>query len=294
MAKVPRRLLEKDYVALKQCRHGHFIYNKFDSFIGRSLDLYGEWCEGEVELLSRLISAGSVVVDIGANIGSHTVPLAKRVAPGGQIIAFEPQRIIFQQLCANIAVNGLTNVVCRPQAVGSAPGVARIPVLDPRQEFNFGGIRLRNDERGESVPVVTLDDFQLSKCHLIKIDVEGMEPAVIAGAAKTIERCHPILFAENNTEEASAVTIAAVRALQGYHAWWHIGKYFSPRNFFENRSNVFESYQPEANMLCIHESAGLTISGLPEVLGEQDTWRHALARHPQVLSAHNEIKILRR
>jgi len=294
MAKVPRRILEKDFVALKQCRHGHFIYNKHDTFIGRSLDLYGEWWESEVELLSRLVGPGSVVVDIGANIGSHSIPLARRVAPGGRLIAFEPQRIVFQQLCANVALNGLTNVTCRPEAVGSARGVARIPALDPRQDFNFGGIRLRSDDKGEHVAVISLDDFGLSKCDLIKIDVEGMEPAAIAGAAKTIERCHPVLFAENNTEKTSAETIAAVRALPGYRAWWHISNYFSSNNFFGNRNNIFEKYQPEANMLCTHESTGVTINGLPEVLNELDTWRQALARQPQVLNENNEIRILGR
>lgn len=121
-----------------------------------------------------------------------------------------------------------------------------------------------------------------------------MEPAAIAGAAKTIERCHPVLFAENNTEKTSAETIAADRALPGYRAWWHISNYFSSNNFFGNRNNIFEKYQPEANMLCTHESTGVTINGLPEVLNELDTWRQALARQPQVLNENNEIRILGR
>ena len=86
------------------------LYNEHDIYIGRSLDLYGEFSEGECDVFRQLIQPGWTVLELGANIGSHTVFLAKRVGPSGRVIAFEPQRIVFQTLCANIALNNLLNV----------------------------------------------------------------------------------------------------------------------------------------------------------------------------------------
>src|SRR5271165_2730364 len=75
--KFPTRLVESTHMAVRKCRHGTMMYNVNDSFIGRSLDLYGEWCDDEVAVLGQILSPGDVVVDVGANIGTHTVFFAK-------------------------------------------------------------------------------------------------------------------------------------------------------------------------------------------------------------------------
>jgi len=62
---------------IKACRHGVFLFNRKDLMVGRALNLYGEWCEGELHVLHQLISTGAVVIDVGANIGTHTVPFAR-------------------------------------------------------------------------------------------------------------------------------------------------------------------------------------------------------------------------
>ena len=71
MGAVPRNVLENDYIAVKQVKHGVFAFNRNDRFIGRSLDLYGEWAESEITLLARFIRPDATVVDVGANIGPH-------------------------------------------------------------------------------------------------------------------------------------------------------------------------------------------------------------------------------
>ncbi len=274
-SKVPERLVESAYMAVKKCRHGTMMYNVNDAFIGRSLDLYGEWCDDETFVLGHIVKAGDVVVDVGANIGTHTVFFAQRVTPVGLVIAFEPQRLIFQTLCGNVALNGLTNVVTFQAAVGEARGKLTFPPIDPRITFNFGAVRGTSAGAGEAVDLLPIDELCLPRCTLLKVDVEGMEASVIAGAKDTIARCRPALFLENDTVERSREVLEAVESV-GYKAYWHIASYFSTKNFFENKENVFGRYQPEANILCVPKECPFT--GLPEVLGADDDWRKALDR----------------
>src|SRR6185503_18246577 len=93
-----------------QTRDGPMMAFRHDVYIGRSLELYGEFSPSERELLGQLVKPGGVLVEVGANIGAHTIALARACAPG-KLYAFEPQQRVFQVLCANLALNGVTNVV---------------------------------------------------------------------------------------------------------------------------------------------------------------------------------------
>ena len=79
---------------LKDCRWGRFLLLRGD-MISTYADVYGEWSELEVSLYRRLLKTDSVVVEVGANLGLHTVPLAK-IASSGRVICFEPRRAILQ------------------------------------------------------------------------------------------------------------------------------------------------------------------------------------------------------
>jgi FkbM family methyltransferase len=262
-------------MAVKKCRHGVMMYNVNDAFIGRSLDLYGEWCDDEVFVLGQVLSAGDLVVDIGANIGTHTVFFAKKVTEKGAVIAFEPQRLVFQTLCGNVALNGLTNVTCFQAAVGDQHGQLTFPEIDPRQTFNFGAVKGSSDPAGDLVDVVTIDELALRRCALIKVDVEGMEAKVIAGAKETIARCRPALFLENDTVERSREVLEAVESI-GYKAFWQIAGYYNPKNFFSNKDNVFGRFQPQANVLCVPKEC--PFEGLLAAEGVDDDWKKALDR----------------
>jgi Flp pilus assembly protein TadD len=117
-------------------------------YIGRSLERYGEFSEGECDLLRQMVRPGQVVVEAGANIGAHTLVLSQLVGPAGRVYAFEPQRVVFQILCGNLALNGCLNVVCREVALGDQPGQLRVPPIDYQRENNFGGVELRGTMRG--------------------------------------------------------------------------------------------------------------------------------------------------
>jgi hypothetical protein len=78
-------LIDHPKLRVRHCRHGVMAYLPNDLYIGRSLDLYGEFSEHELNLLKRIVKKGDVVVDVGANIGALTIPLAQIVAPDGKV-----------------------------------------------------------------------------------------------------------------------------------------------------------------------------------------------------------------
>lgn len=239
---------------IKSCRHGIVCYNQNDMYIGKSFDLYGEFSEGEVDLFRLVAKDRGVVLDIGANIGAHTLFFAKAVGSGGQVHAFEPQRIVFQTLCANMALNHISNSFCYNIALGKSPGTVLVPQVRPWENFNFGGLSLGSHQFGEAVEVKTIDGLNLSKCNFIKIDTEGMELDVLMGAVNTINKLQPILYVENDRKDKSADLIRYIDFL-GYDMYWHKPPLYNPKNFFNNPENVFKDIV-SLNMICLPRSCG--------------------------------------
>ena len=135
-------------------RHGHLLYSRNDMYVGRAIENYGEYGEIEAQLFTQICCAGHVVVEVGANIGAHTVLLSKVVGPTGHIHAYEPQPIVFQTLCANMALNSITNVSCHHSAVGAAAGVILMPDIRYDVKGNFGGVSA--DAFSEALAIVRL------------------------------------------------------------------------------------------------------------------------------------------
>jgi FkbM family methyltransferase len=250
----------------KDCRHGRLTYLLNDAYIGRSLDVYGEYSEGEIALFAQLLRPGDVAVDVGANIGALTVAMARLVQPGGAVVAFEPQRPLFDILCANLRHNGLGHVTAYRRAVGSAAGMIRVPPLDYAQPENFGGVAL-GGARGEEVNVVTLDSLALPRLRLIKVDVEGMEFDVLSGARTTIRRLQPALYVENDRADRSRRLISLIFEL-GYRLWWHITPLFNPQNFFGHGRDIFGDVV-SFNMIGFPRADAPAIE-LPEILSPDD------------------------
>ena len=272
-------LVENRHVAVKRCRHGLFMYNRNDTFIGRGLDLYGEWCDFEIQLLRRFIKPGDTVVDVGANIGTHTIAFANLVGPAGLVHAFEPQRRNFLMLAGNVAFNALENVVCHHKAVGDSSGEIRLPPLPPPDtSFNFGAVPIsQHSGTGEKMPIMALDSLDLAECRVIKIDAEGMDSEVIGGGRALIGRCGSLLYVENNDQESSKKLSKVLDEL-GYAAWWSIFPYFDPRNFYSNTVNVWQEFVPSCNLLCAPKQAKLDLSDHEPFLGAHDDWKACVQR----------------
>jgi FkbM family methyltransferase len=264
-------LWAEQHIRLKRCREGAFIYNINDAFIGRALDKYGEISRAEIIFLSQLIRPGMTVVEVGANIGLLTVPFARLVAPGGKVIAFEPQRIVYQMLCGNLAVNAINNAFAYNIAIGCEPGSITVPPVDYTKPGNFGGVSLRGWKEGETVPLLTVDSLSLDRCDFMKIDVEGMELDVLQGAAHTMKRYRPQLYVENDRSKNSPSLIRHLLALD-YRLYWHFPLLYNADNYFGDREDIFPGIVSD-NMVAVPRSGPLSIgvAGLIEITSEDAT-----------------------
>lgn len=263
----PLPLLETEgFNVLQRCRRGPMLFNRHDVYIGGSLAAYGEFCEIEIAILLQCLRPGDVAIDVGANIGVHTVAFAQAVGPRGRVFAFEPQRLVFQTLCANLAINGLTNVVAVPSGVAEAAGTALVPAIDYGRADNFGGISLEDSgPRGEAIELCRLDDRRdIDRCRLIKIDVEGMESGVLEGARALIAMHRPILSVENDRVEKSPALIRAIWDL-GYDAYWNRAPMFNPANANGNHVNIWGRRLYSTNLFCTPREMEVSIAGLPRV-----------------------------
>ena len=165
--------------------------------------------EKELQELSAKLLEGftdGIVLDIGANLGSYVVPLAKQ-HPHLQFEAFEAQRIIYYQLCANTFLNRLSNVYAHNVGISNEMRVTSYVLPNYAEETNIGAFSIDFDTRAkdyevktegvtERMPIINLDSMQYEKVRLIKIDVEGHELQVLQGAEYTLAEngMPPIIF----------------------------------------------------------------------------------------------------
>ena len=253
---------------LVEGRHGRFLCNPNDRYVGRSLIAYGEWGEAEVRLFERVLRSGDVAVEVGSNIGSHTAPIYKAVGPGGTVHAFEPQRLVHQLLCANLALNDCFNVHAHRAAVGDTVTWARICDVPPQHEFNYGALAVDLDLGGDSsmddVPLTTIDDMGLERIDFIKVDAEGLDLQVLEGAKLSLAAHRPALFVEAEARTGQAL-FEFLRA-NGYNGYWYCSQLFDADNFNAAAENIWRDLGYtliSLDVFAVPREAGWEIAGLP-------------------------------
>jgi FkbM family methyltransferase len=261
--RIPQR-----YNYVTQTRYGTFIYNKNDVRVGRSIELYGEYCERAIIVFDQVLAPGHLVVDVGANIGTQTLFFAKKVGPEGCVLAFEPQRLLFQTLCGNMAINSITNVHCWNAAVGARPAEMQMPRIDHEQSLDWATVDIAAAGSGDRVPVIALDSTNLPRCNLLRIALPGMESAVIDGAASLIRRTKPILYITCQLDGAREADLLTRLADLGYASYWHAAELYNSLNYAGNAENVFGN-QAQRSLLCLdaaleRQLTGFTKATLPE------------------------------
>jgi FkbM family methyltransferase len=247
--------------------HGVFLVNRNDFYIGQALELYGEYCEYEWQVLSAFAASGRDAIEVGANIGSHTVPLARQLAARGRrLLAVEAQRIVFQMLCANVALNALPNVLAENVACGEGSGWVGFEEPDYNALGNFGSVSMGADAAGrQRVRLVPLDDLVPlgMDVGLLKLDVEGFEQKVLEGARRTIQRCRPVIYLENDRVDRSQSLIELLWSSE-YDIWWHISSLYRPDNFRGNSQNIYGNVA-SFNMLAAPKEARITVQGAEKI-----------------------------
>jgi FkbM family methyltransferase len=190
-----------------------------------SLCLYvcGSFEPNEFAFVDRVLKPGMVFIDVGANDGYYTLFAARRVGPNGKVIAVEPSSRERAHLQRNLGRNGLDNVQVVAAALGAEAGFVDLHLAhgvhaghNTLGDFAHDDVVRASSER---VPLDTLDAVVarqgLSRVDMVKIDVEGGEAGVVAGARKVLATARPVLLMELNeralhAQGQSAETLLAV------------------------------------------------------------------------------------
>ena len=186
----------------------HDIVWQLDLREGIDLSIYVLGCfePSTVKIYHKLLRPGNVVLDIGANIGAHTLPMAALVGDSGRVLAFEPTAYALSKLQINLALNPPLRArvtaeqfmlvendqqVLKPAIHSSWPLVASGPIDD-----RHGG-RLMTTDGASAVSLDrVVEQRALTRVDFIKIDVDGNELGVLAGAQRTLQKFQPPIVME--------------------------------------------------------------------------------------------------
>lgn len=184
-----------------------YIFTRRKTYAQEDIELFFRFTQEKCGIAPK----EGLFLDIGANIGTTTVHVAKNMGDGLRVIAFEPDRLNFQLLTANCEQNGCRNVSLCNTALSNQSGVMELQVFD----YNRGKCKLVTDGSAEkqkadksktmqteTVPIISLDAYLREneipgdQIHYIWIDVEGHESCVIDGMMELLTAYHPPMLME--------------------------------------------------------------------------------------------------
>jgi FkbM family methyltransferase len=232
-------------------------------YIGKCFELYGEYSESEVSVFNTYLKEGDVAIDVGANIGDLTLPLARLVGESGRVFAYESRPEVFNILCTNLALNRIPNVKPINAFVADGPEVS-----------TDGGTWGKYAYIGTTwePTFVSLDKLDVDRLRFIKVDVDGNELAVLKSGIRLIETYRPILYFENDSREKSKPLLGFVLGL-GYRVFFHPAPIFHPDNFFGNPINEWAPGNVcSLMMLALPSDMATPGGGFLEVVNDDDWW----------------------
>lgn len=217
--------------------------------IGESIRGYGEYLQQQLDLLSRFVKPGAVVVEIGAGVGLHALFLSEAVGPNGHLLLYESRDLLKYILQQNLTINRVANVTLmrRRLAIRRATGGdgivhPRAPELSPRDPF---------------AQPETIDDLRLERLDWLKIDEPAQALDVVAGAGATLWRLRPLAFAAVADDNELATLADRLRDF-GYRRWRMETPLFNPDNFNRRDHDIF-SGQSALALLAIPEEIDVDI-----------------------------------
>ncbi len=244
------------YTTLFNSNYGPMILNLKDKGVSGDILSTGYFESQQIELLIAITKfllgrqKNITIYDVGANLGTHTLALAKLSTSRIHVRAFEVQSKIFYMLCGTVALNGLGNVDCHHLAVSDKDNeMIMVDIPCYSEIHNYGGFEvkkiIKTDNFGmlkpnkERVYSVTLDSFK-EPVDLIKIDVEGMEEEVLFGAVDIFKTSSPICFIEIFKSDLEKI-----------------------KSFFKSRNYI--GYATKQDLLAIPSTFGLQVNGIQRI-----------------------------
>jgi protein O-GlcNAc transferase len=257
-----------------------------------------DFFEDELPFVRRLLQPGQNVIDIGANYGVYTLPMAQKVGASGHVWAFEPASSTAQFLARGIAENGFEHVTLEQKAISSAPGSAQL-AFNVQAELRSIVHGAAPPDGSEEVSLATLDDcmdrFGWQDIDLIKIDAEGEEANIIKGGYRFFATLAPLVQYELKSatdlnldliSDFSAIGYDSYRLLPGLNLLVPFDAESSPDAYL---LNLFCCKPDRANRLAARglllrpadlkltdDSPGMKTS--PDEFRAKYHWRHALTR----------------
>jgi|WetSurMetagenome_2_1015567.scaffolds.fasta_scaffold85038_2 FkbM family methyltransferase len=172
-----------------------------------SIYLLGGFEPKTLKLYSKIVKPGDIVLDIGANVGAHTLPLARLVGDDGKVIAFEPTRYAIGKLSANIELNKELSdrisvnqimLVSNEGETLESEIYSSWPLFEPSKNVHHQHLGKLKETKG--AVAVTLDQIvrqmHINTIDFIKLDVDGHEYSILKGGKETLKAFTPIILME--------------------------------------------------------------------------------------------------
>lgn len=239
------------------------IIDPSNGFVDKQIFFYKDFEPEVKDIFLKYVKKGSTVLDIGANIGAHTLFLSKIVDDTGKVISFEPIKKIYEQLRKSIAINDFKNITLNNFALEDKEFETKINIVGE----NMGGSSIYKDKSidfdfiaEENIRVKILDNLDLPKINFIKMDVEGYEWNVIKGAKKLLERDRPNIIFEYNPltydKELEGDSIKILEYLKSLnYKLFDINDINNEITDFSSYRNSFTDYfKSQSNILAINNS----------------------------------------
>jgi len=208
-----------------------FRFPARDEAVGACLRDHGEFARPELDLmLAYAQDASGTLVDVGAHIGSLSLPFAA-ARPGWRVVAIEAFYQLADVVRDSASRNGISNVEVLSVAAGAAAGVADFPAAELSFSGNFGSLGLvaNGVEGTRKVNVRPLDDIAPPETCLVKVDVEGFEPSVLRGAQRLLRDVRPVWLLETHRAAlAERQEMAALLRPEGYRLFWFFSPFATP------------------------------------------------------------------
>lgn len=187
-------------------KNGDFWVSDLDTSQSIELYYFKVWEQHLLDVIDKYVIEGSVAIDAGANFGSISIPISKKLGDSGKLYSFEMSKIMTERLKRNLQQNKCSNVEVINTALSETVGEEvffKEPELN--ENINFGDIRINKKNIGSQIKTTTIDSLEIQgklqdRVSFIKVDCQGYDLKVMRGAKNIIQKYKPIVVFEWESE----------------------------------------------------------------------------------------------